>query len=435
MSDGEDYSILIGKEGVPLPYQNLFVTIHYRNNSAASTTCYTVFEHLRYLSEICDFLKIDLIERCQIGNFLKQTELEKLKIWAQYKVEAFRKYRSKQNAKEYNNIVQLKPNNKKLELARATIVVKSEGDISPHTAYNRLTTFATYIGWLEEILYPSKVSNTEEKLKGMRPEKFGTSDEALDWNDWKSLEPYQVIRVLDVVRPDSSDNPWKSEAVRYRNQLLVNLYETLGCRRGELLKVRVQDDNHRSDIRTAPNGRHYVLIRSQVDKDDVRHVRPEGKTLGRLSPLIQCVKDMYDHYLIYHRPDSIGSEHIPYLFVTHNHKVKSNSALSLAQINKIFREISEVVGFRVHPHAFRHSWNDRFSKDADARIAKGTTTEDKAESNRRKLQGWSDNSKSAQRYAKRYEDERALQIALEIQEKDYELTNSIVGSYDDDIPQ
>ncbi|HIF9375936.1 TPA: tyrosine-type recombinase/integrase [Photobacterium damselae] len=429
MSSGESYSILLDGDGMPLPYHNLFVTLHYRNQSKASATCFRVFEHLCFLEEICQFEKIDLIERCKTGNFLTKKDFENIKKYSTFQVQSFREMVAKHKS---SNVVSIKK--KKVETARANLVINPDGDISPHTTYNRLTVFAQFIGWLEEELFPLKDSTAEFELKKIRGSKFGTSDEAIDWGDWKSLEPVQVTRVLDVIRPDSSENPWKSESLRYRNQLIVNMLFALGCRRGELLKIRVKTDNHQSDIRKRQkDGRFFVMIRSQTDYGDKRKHRPEGKTKGRFMPMDKRLVDMYENYLIYHRPNATGSEHIEYLFVTHNYKKKNNAALSLAQANNVFREISEVVGFRIHPHATRHTWNDKYSKFADKRIAEGKTTEAKSEADRAKLMGWSEDSKSAKRYAKRHDDKRAMNMALELQEEGSASINSIVGQYDEDF--
>ncbi|WP_282248592.1 tyrosine-type recombinase/integrase [Vibrio campbellii] len=432
MTSGESYSILLGEDGIPLPYQNLFVTLHYRNQSKASNTCYRVFEHLCFLEEICQFEKIDLIERCKAGDFLTNKDFENIKKHSKLKVESFREMVAKHQS---SNVVSIKKN--KLETARAKIVVKSEGDISPHTTYNRLTVFAQFIGWLEEELFPSKDSTAEFDLKKIRGDKFGTSDEALDWDNWRSLEPVQKMRVLDVVHPDSSENPWKSESLRYRNQLIVNMFFATGCRRGELLKIRVKTDRNSSDIRKRDkDGRYFVMLRATTDNTDKRKHRPEGKTKGRFVPMDKRLVEMYENYLIHHRPNATGSEHIEYLFVTHNHKTQTNAALSLAQVNKIFREISAVVGFRVDPHGIRHTWNDEFSSYADKLIAEGKTTESKSESDRQKLMGWSDTSKEARRYAKRHEDKRAMKTALNLQEEQSTKIDSIVQyvqQLDDDL--
>lgn len=409
MASGEMYSVLLYESGLPALYPNLFVTINHRNESDASNTCYIALEHLRYLYEICDFLDIDIVQRCIAGDFLSKQEMESLVKWAKRTVKTFREHVAKQKSK---NVVSLVPKMKKLETARAVMVVDHEGDISPATAYNRLTTFAEYIGWLEEELFPSKDTTAEQLLKSLRPKKFSKEGETeITDENYKSLTPHEVLRVLDVVRPDSPDNPWKNESLRHRNQLIINMLEAIGFRRGELLKVRPKD------VKKNPrNGRRYVTIRSKVDLDDSRLYRPETKTLGRHVPMDKRLSEMYDNYLIHHRSNANGAEFIPYLFVTHNHRTSTNQALSIAAVNKICREISEVVGFRVHPHAFRHSWNDKFSKHADKRIAEGKVSEAKSESDRQKLMGWHEGSKMAKEYSKRHDDKRAFEVGMELQE-------------------
>ena len=454
MSNGEKYSILLDESGAPLLYENLFVTVHYRNFSRASNTCHVVFEHLRLLSEICGYLNLNLVERCKAGNFLKKNELQQLKNAASFDVEKIREMFAKHKV---SNIVPFKLNPKKLETSRATIIIEDDRNISSYTAYNRITTFAYYLGWLESELCPSKAEyfktkeskakestektsktkslSSESFLLSIRPDrKSSNENETVDWGQWRSLTESQVIEVMDVIRTNSSRNPWWNESVRYRNELIFNFFNSVGCRRGELMKVRVKTDNNPSDIITnEKNGRKYLKINASVDKEDDRTIRPEGKTKGRIVPMDSRLTTMYENYLINHRPNAKGSEYIKYLFVTHNHRTKSNSALSLAQVNKMFRQVSEVVGYRVHPHALRHTWNDRYSKTTDALIEQNKTTDIKSESDRRKLMGWSEKSLSGQHYAKRHTDNRAMDIGLIMQEKHSEQLNQVVGAYDEDI--
>ena len=456
LSNGEKYSILLDESGIPLLYENLFVTVYYRNFSRASNTCHVVFESLRLLSEICAYLNINLVERCKAGNFLEQHELQQLKSAALLDVKKLRKQHAKQKA---SNILSFKP--KKLETSRATILIEDDSNVSSYTAYNRMTIFAYYIGWLESELCPSKAElikkneiveenkktkkisfkgsqvetlSSKSYLLSIRPKRGSSNEnEVIDWDKWRSLTESQIIEVMDVIRPDSPRNPWRNMSVRYRNELIFNFYNSVGCRRGELMKVRINTDNNSSDVITnEKNGRKYLRIRASVDKEDDRTIRPEGKTKGRLVPMDSRLTAMYENYLINHRPNAKGSEHIKYLFVTHNHRTKMNSPLSLAQVNKIFRQVSEVVGYRVHPHALRHSWNDRFSESSDELIEQNRTTDVKSESDRRKLMGWSEKSLSGQHYAKRHTDKRAMEAGLRMQERHSEQLNQIVGVIEED---
>ena len=91
--------------------------------------------------------------------------------------------------------------------------------------------------------------------------------------------------------------------------------------------------------------------------------------------------------------------------------------LSIKALDKIFSEISKVVLFNVHAHAFRHTWNDKFSEKSQLLVATGQTTEAQVEKDRAYLMGWIPNSQSARRYSRRAENKRAVEVGLSIQEK------------------
>jgi uncharacterized protein YeaC (DUF1315 family) len=52
---------------------------------------------------------------------------------------------------------------------------------------------------------------------------------------------------------------------------------------------------------------------------------------------------------------------------------------------------------------------------ADKWIKEGKATHEKSEADRRKLMGWSQKSRIAQHYSKRYDDQRAMNVGLELQ--------------------
>ncbi|MDC8829707.1 tyrosine-type recombinase/integrase [Alteromonas gilva] len=424
MNDGESYCILLNEDNFPLPYQNLFLTQQRRNAGASSSSCYIALEHLRFLEEVCDMMSIDLVQRCLKGDFLSEEELETISLWAGRTVEALRNHIK---ALKKKTVKTKRPENKKLESARATIVTKHDDSVLPSTQYNRMTTFAEYIGWLERKLNRAASSNSEELLKRKRPPKLSMPDE-FNPSRFKSLSKHQMARVLDVVRPDSPDNPWNNVGLCYRNQLIVNLLEATGIRRGELLRLRISDIK-----RHASKGHGAIVVRKKTDSDDDRIDRPEAKTLGRVVPLDKRLLNLIDDYVVKYRANVRGAEKIDYLLVTHNHRVRYNQALSKAAINKVCRELAGAVGFKVHPHAFRHSWNDRFSENADARIKKGHTTPEKSEMDRRKLMGWTASSSMARWYSKRFEERRAMETGLSLQKKNSEAIERVIGVHDDDI--
>ena len=420
--DGEDYSILLDRNKMPMAHSNLYLTIKHRNRTDSSNTCLSILERIKYLYEICDFLGINIEQRCREKSRLTKEEMQTLVRWAGRKVEFFREHVAQVKSK---NVVALQPDKKKLETARAVIVPSDKGDCAPTTAYNRITTFAKYIGWLEGHFHLHIDDFTESYMLTLRPKKTSSYSMWSNEENYKSLTPNQIIRVLDIVRYDSSLNPWKNECVRYRNDLITNTLEALGLRRSELARIKL------TDIRQAKNGKYAMRITQSIDRTDVRKNRPEAKTLGRTLPLDSRLVNQIHTYITDYRSQSFGADGIEFLFITHNHRERATRALSLQAINKIFNEVSDVSGFNVHPHAFRHSWNDKYSEYVDKLIDRGKTTEAQAEANRQKLMGWLPDSRMAQWYSKRYSDKRALIAGLELQEKGSAKISTIIGQYDD----
>lgn len=449
-ANGEQYCSLIGDDGLPMAYPSLFVTINHRNGPDAFNTISKEVQHIKYLYEICQYLRIDLEQRCLRGEFLEKAEMEWLEKWASRTVKSFRNHVVKNKKNTAANAV---PKIPMLESARANIAIEDSGQISPHTHFNRITTFARYIGWLELYCFPSKPGNAEETLKTLRPEKFSNIDdidehallvidcldepshgsnmkqigENLELNTYHSLTKSQRIRVMDVIRTDSFDNPW-GESVRARNKLIFHLLDATGIRRGELARIRIDDV-----IRSKKNGRKYLRIRKREDKKDRRSDRPRAKTFGRVVPLSSELARLIEDYIVGDRSEIPCVEKIDYLFVPHRGSKSMGTALSLSSINKICSQLSKVVGFKVNPHSFRHSWNDDFSEMADDKIRQGESTEAKTESDRRKLMGWTEKSMMAMKYGKRHADRRAFQTGLELQEKNNVERKRIVGQYDEEI--
>ena len=90
--------------------------------------------------------------------------------------------------------------------------------------------------------------------------------------------------------------------------------------------------------------------------------------------------------------------------------------LSINGLDKVFSKISEKLRFNVHAHAFRHTWNDKYTDNVAKLIASGKMTESEAENHRAYLQGWIIGSQSARRYSKRSENLKALRAGLDIQD-------------------
>jgi integrase len=127
--------------------------------------------------------------------------------------------------------------------------------VSSGTHYIRLTYIAEYIDWLAVRLVERDGQgvrdNTLESIRAMthnlrlrRPRKRSPSRTAAR----TGLLPQEQGRLLDIVRPDSTDSPFRP-SLRKRNELMVFLLYYLGIRAGELLAIKVSDfDFQRNEI-------------------------------------------------------------------------------------------------------------------------------------------------------------------------------------------
>ena len=181
----------------------------------------------------------------------------------------------------------------------------------------------------------------------------------------------------------------------------------LGCRKGELLNLKITDTTR------SKGGTSYLTIkRNSHDGSDSRLYQPLVKTRSRSIAVNQNLKKKLETYILNYRSTVPNAELTDFLILSNKGK-----PLSIKALDKIFSEISKVVLFNVHAHAFRHTWNDKYTNKVQALIQSGKVTEDQAERDREYLMGWILNSESARRYSRRADNKRAMEVGLSIQEK------------------
>lgn len=421
LSTGERCAQLVNNTtGIPFIYQNLYVTIHHRNTGDSINTIIACLRDLKLFDQTCDYLNINLHQRFLTGSVLTTPEIESISYWAKKTIESLEEAIAVKQAK---NIIQLKP--KLIELSRHRVSIDMDL-VASMTTYNRLTNIINYSDWFAKTLVPPSLQGGIEQMKNSflsyRPiKKSAVSDS----NVFKSLTQSQVINLLDVVRPDCIKNPWKTEAVRFRNQMIINVLHDIGCRKSELLNLKATDlDSGAGELK---------IRRSEDDPDDPRQEQPRVKTLGRDVTTSREVFSMIENYVIQYRSEVKGAGKTPFLILSHQKGSPKALPLSISGLNKIFRQLTNTLGFNVHPHAFRHTWNDNFSDEIEAAIEQEELSESEAEELRSYLMGWKENSGTAKTYTKRYHKKRALRVSLELQEKRRYKVNQIVGQYDEDI--
>lgn len=416
-SNGERAALLIDHQtGIPVHYQNLYVTIHHRNTSDSINTAISCLNNLKYLSEILECENIDLEYRFLTNQLLTKQEIESISRWAKKKSSSLSE--AKTQTTKVSSL-----NSHRIEFSRCIVVIDTD-PVESNTAYKRITDFTKYICWLGHEICPTKtkIPSMEKQFLSHRPTKNTTPN---DVRNFKSLTKDQMTRLLDIVRPDSTENPWKHEGVRHRNQLIIHLLYHLGCRKGELLLIKLTQLDSADRL--------IAIRRNADDASDPRMNEPLVKTLSRDIEITETVLKMIDDYVIFHRSKIKNAGKTPYLFLSHQNKSSRASPMSISAIDKMFTELTKVLGFNVHPHKLRHTWNDDFRAEMDAIIASGAMSETEVEDLQSYLMGWKEGSGSAARYTRRYHHTKAIKLGLHLQEKRLDENARIVGNYDEQI--
>jgi len=155
----------------------------------------------------------------------------------------------------------------------------------------------------------------------------------------------------------------------------------------------------------------------QMIRDDSRSNPALAKTLSRDVDVSDELYSMIEEYIMKYRSKIMGVNKCPYLFVSHQNGATVAKPLSHSAVDKIFATLTEALGFNVHPHALRHTWNDTFSEQVEPFLSSGEMSESEVEDLRSYLMGWKEGSGTARTYTKRFQQKKAMKFGLHLQKK------------------
>ncbi len=222
----------------------------------------------------------------------------------------------------------------------------------------------------------------------------------------EGLPPELRARLLQVIHPDSVENPFQRE-LRLRNYVMFRVYFDTGCRLAEALVLYTTDYNPDTKRPTLE------IKRRPHNPLDPRPDLPLVKTNERILPLSSELADLIEKLIVEDRSRIPGAKKSPFLFLARNGRPIAKRTVS--DMPKLIRKHHPDLADYLTMHVLRHDWNDRFSDLADER---GWSPE-KETQHRNYLQGWKKTSKQGLHYTRRSTREEANRAALTLQERDW----------------
>lgn len=407
---------MLALDGLPIFEPTVFSLSEIRSRNRASNTIDSYLRSVMVFLLFLDLRKINLEERLKIGQLLSLAEIEDLVGICRLPLEKIHSLLSEvkvASKQAMSSVVSL-------EKLRKTASNNEEIRIDASSSATRLRNIRDYLKWLclariskhgvdtslrlSLDLSIQYVSSAIDARLPSGSQKFEGTDQR------EGLDPEVVSRILEVVNPNSEENPWSDEHPKYRNELIILWLLSCGLRRGELLNIKIDDLNFRKST--------VVVERRADDLGDPRKNQPKVKTKGREIPISAGLMGKTNAYILNHRSAIKGARKHGFLFVAS----ESGAPLSIPSINKMFtvlKEKSPEFGNNLFPHIMRHTWNDNFSEEMD----KNRVGEEQEKKARSYLMGWSETSGTAATYTRRHTRKKAQAASLRLQENIIGRTN------------
>jgi integrase len=399
--NGERLSVLHVPYGLPVHEVTLYLD-KYRRKGRAANTIHFVCLTLALLYRELDKAKVHLSGRLATGHFLTAPELNRLASAVQYRMDDLDADEADKGKSNVINLLRVRLRRKTGETEREAVDVATQA--------SRLRYMADYLDFLSDYVGSTLSHSERRSLKAEKEDaltafraNIPTASKRAKLNARVGLSGEEMERVLAIVHPESPDNPWERGFVRLRNWLIVVLLLATGMRRGELLGLQIGDLN--------PSQPKLRIIRRADAAEDLRRIQANTKTNDREIELRPAIMKRLWSFINTERRAIKAARKVPQIIVS-----DEGDALSESSIDKLFAQLRTAcpgLPVRLTSHVMRHTWNDRFSEQAEA-LGLTDTVEEKA---RNAQQGWSDNSAMAATYTRRHTARKGREVSLKLQER------------------
>lgn len=324
---------LLVQDLVPVYYPNLYITLELSGRALQTTKKY--LEHLAVFEEFLAFSSIDLISRLEQrpkSQYLTDSELSSFVSDAGFS--------KKTLALKYSGMRLHPTTYKSVGKVHARQRIEAVRDYLAFL-YDKLGDLSTRFEAVDDVK-----RRINRKIKAASPAWKKTRIDEM-----KGLTSQERTRLLDIMHPDSADNPFSDEAIRQRNYIILLLGLDMGLRRSEMLLIKT------SDIRW--HSRQLAVVNLEDESLDPRTMAPQFKTHERM---LKMTDDLYDAISEYeskyrsrkpHRGASLVKKH-PFLLVAH--KRNEGGPLTIKAVDGVLSKVREIAPelAHVHPHILRH---------------------------------------------------------------------------------
>lgn len=415
--NGERYPILMGSDDMPHFHITLWTTTKLRSNGKQFNTISNKLEHVKWFLQWQVENQRDLYSEFQQGKFLDTDDIQSIKSHLAIDIRQLKISTSRKNSSR----------NKVINLAERPTLVDVIPSVGRNHHYNRMTSVIEYLDFLanlavkeqaSSILY-AKIKKMTKQFRAARPK--GKGQNVLDNTESKTLPEELVREFIAVAHYDNPQNPFKNEVIRFRNHLMFHLMEKHGIRAGELLSLKLED------ITVHGSGKSFWVRRTHDDVHYPKKKQRVAKTKERKLKIRDTTAELLDKYILQYRKQTPNTKKHSYLFVAHRKGDTQGQPLSGSTFDNTIVPAMKSVDEKfsdIHPHYFRHDWNEGFSQKIDANNelaaagVEGFEFIDSGKEAKMRMQQMGHSSeKSGDTYNKRHITKKANEVNLNEQEE------------------
>ncbi len=319
------------QEHMPVYYPNIYVTNE--QMSRALNTQQKYLEHIGLFEDFLVYESIDLLKRLKDrpkSRYLNDNEVSRFVADASLN--------KKTLDKKYANV---------------RLLPASYETVGRTHAQQRLEAVRDYIKFLYDKLGDEATRNAavddverrlNRKIKAAKPSWKKRKNEEI-----KGLSNHERDRLLEVMCPENTNNPFANKSLRLRNYIILLLGLELGLRRSEMLLIKLSDIHWHS--------KKLSVVNLEDERIDSRALAPQFKTHERMlqmsDDLIWALQEYIDTHRIMTKGSPEAKKH-PFLLVSHRRN--EGRPLSIKALDGVFPRVGKVARelAHIHPHILRH---------------------------------------------------------------------------------